>query len=83
MLEGAGDVVGRLAGLDAALDAGAHPFLAEDADQRPAGGLQISSQTESQSDNMLLTPALSCHKDKVHGTKRGISLPFAGVNNIC
>ena len=47
MLEGAGDVVGRLAGLDAALDAGAHPLLAEDADQGPAGGLKISSQTES------------------------------------
>ena len=47
VLEGAGDVVGRLAGLDAALDAGAHPLLAEDADQGPAGGLKISSQTES------------------------------------
>ena len=38
--EGAGDVVGRLAGLDAALDTAAHPLLAQHAHQRPAGRLQ-------------------------------------------
>ena len=41
MFEGAGDVVGRLAGLDAALDTGAHPLLAENTDQRPARRLEI------------------------------------------
>ena len=41
VFEGAGDVVGRLAGLDAALDAGAHLLLAENADQRPPRRLKV------------------------------------------
>ena len=40
VLEGAGDVVGSLAGLDTALDTGAHPLLAENTDQRPARWLK-------------------------------------------
>ena len=41
MFEGAGDVVGGLAGLDAALDTRPVPLLAQHAHQRPAGRLTL------------------------------------------